>query len=143
MGKNLRNSIKGILREMNENLYFMPENDNNVDLDQLKGEVENNIKRAYKKVTGKELNLPNFKLKIDDSIKDGKIAGMIHPDKNGKNGTIGIKSKALDDKEYLKWIITHELIHASVGEEQDMKHNHSGLFNKIADEVGLPKKYQD
>ena len=49
----------------------------------------------------------------------------------------------VEDKEYLKWVITHELIHASVGEDLDMEEKHSGLFNKIADEVGLPKKYRD
>jgi predicted metal-dependent hydrolase len=67
---------------------------------------------------------------------------MIHPDDNGENGVIGIKPKALLDMEYLKWVIAHELIHLSVGEELDMKHNHSGLFDKIADELGLPEKYR-
>lgn len=143
MGKNLKNTIKVILSEMNENLYFIPENDENEDLDTLKNDIESKIKIAYKNVTGKELNLPNFEIKIDNKIKDGKIAGMIHPDGDGNGGVIGVKSKALKDREYLKWVITHELIHASIGEKLDMEENHSGLFDKIADEVGLPEKYRD
>lgn len=143
MEKKLKNTIRGVLNEIKENLYFIPENDENVVLDTLKGGIENKIKIAYKKVTGKELNLPNFEIKIDNKIKDGKIAGMIHPDGDGNGGIIGVKSKALKDREYLKWVITHELIHASIGEELDMEENHSGLFDKIADEVGLPEKYRD
>jgi hypothetical protein len=143
MRKNLKHTIKGVLNEIKENLYFIPENDENQVLDTLKSDVEDKVKKAYEKVTGKELNLPKFKIKVDNKIKDGKIAGMVHPDDDGNGGFIGVKSKALKDREYLKWVITHELIHASVGEDLDMEENHSGLFNKIADEVGLPKKYRD
>jgi hypothetical protein len=143
MEKKLKNTIRLVLNEMKENLYFIPENDENLDLEALKDSVESKIKIAYKKVTGKELNLPKFKIKVDDKIKDGKIAGMVHPDDDGNGGFIGVKSKSLKDKEYLKWVITHELIHASIGEKLDMEENHSGLFDKIADEVGLPEKYRD
>lgn len=143
MEKKLKYTIRGILNEIKENHYFMSEKGENEVLDIMKSNVEEKIKKAYKKVTGKELNLPKFEIKVDDEIKDGKIAGMIHPDGKGNGGVIGVKSKALKDKEYLKWVITHELIHASVGEKQDMKHNHSGLFDKIADEIGLPQKYRD
>ena len=56
---------------------------------------------------------------------------------------MGIKSKALNDKEYLKWVITHELIHASVGEDLPAHKEHDGLFDKIADGMGLPEEYRD
>jgi len=45
--------------------------------------------------------------------------------------------------EYLKWIITHELIHAAVGENLPSNQEHNGLFKKLAGGMGLPKKYQD
>ena len=143
MGKNLKNTIKGVLNEIKENLYFIPENDENDVLQTLKNDIESKIEKAYRNVTGKKRSLPKFDIKVDNDIKDGKIAGILHPDDNGDGGVIGVKSKALENKEYLKWVITHELIHASVGEDLDMEENHSGLFNKIADEVGLPEKYRD
>lgn len=143
MGKNLKNTIRGVLNEIKENLYFIPENDENDVLQTLKNDIESKIEKAYRNVTGKKISLPKFDIKVDNDIKDGKIAGILHPDDNGDGGVIGVKSKALENKEYLKWVITHELIHASVGEDLDMEENHSGLFNKIADEVGLPKKYRD
>ena len=88
------------------------------------------------------LNLPKIDVLIDNDIKDGKIAGFNHP-KNGENGVIGVKEKALDDMVYLKWVLTHELIHACVGEDLPKSEEHHGLFKKIADKMGLPKKYQD
>lgn len=112
------------------------------DIVSLKNGVEKKLRDAYKKVIGRELDLPKIDVKIDDSIKSGKIAGFNHP-KNGKNGLMGIKSKALNDKEYLKWVITHELIHACIGEDLPKHKEHDGLFKKIADEMGLPKEYQD
>lgn len=108
----------------------------------IKSDIEKKLKKVYLDVTGKELDLPKINVKIDDTIVDGKIAGFNHP-KNGKNGLMGIKSKALDDKEYLKWVITHELIHASVGKDLPKSKEHTGLFKKIADKMGLPKEYQD
>ena len=111
-------------------------------INDLKNSIEKKLKKAYLDVTGEELDLPKIDIKIDDNIVDGKIAGFNHP-KNGKNGLMGIKSKALDDKEYLKWVITHELIHASVGKDLPKSKEHTGLFKKIADKMGLPKEYQD
>jgi hypothetical protein len=111
-------------------------------INDLKNSIEKKLKKVYFDVTGEELDLPKIDIKIDDDIVDGKIAGFNHP-KNGKNGLMGIKSKALDDKEYLKWVITHELIHASVGKDLPKSKEHTGLFKKIADKMGLPKEYQD
>ena len=108
----------------------------------VKNGVEKKLKKVYFDITGEELDLPKIDIKIDDDIVDGKIAGFNHP-KKGKNGLMGIKSKALNDEEYLKWVITHELIHASVGKDLPKSKEHTGLFKKIADEMGLPKEYQD
>ena len=120
----------------------MESNEGLVDVKSLKNGIELELKRVYKNVTGNRLNLPKIDIKIDNSIKSGKIAGFNHP-KNGENGLLGIKEKALGDKEYLKWVITHELIHACVGEDLPQNEEHKGLFKKIADEMGLPKEYQD
>lgn len=120
----------------------MEKNKDLEDIKSLKKSIEEKLKKVYKEVTGKELNLPRIDIKIDDSIKDGKIAGFNHP-KNGENGLMGIKSKALKNKEYLKWVITHELIHACVGEDLPKHKEHGGLFDKIADGMDLPEEYRD
>lgn len=143
MGSKLQKIIRESIMTEFKNPYFLKENEENRILTSLKQDIEGNIERAYKKITGKDLNLPKLDIKIDNHIKKDKIAGIKHPDEKGNPGVIGVKSKALENMNYLKWVITHELIHASVGEEQDMKHNHSGLFTKIANEIGLPEKYQD
>ena len=124
------------------NLRLKEKNDDLKTINTLKNSIEVELKKVYKKVTGKELDLPKIDIKLDSKIEDGKIAGFNHP-KNGKNGLMGIKPKALEDKEYLKWVIVHELIHACVGKDLPKHKEHEGLFKKIADEMGLPKEYQD
>lgn len=138
----IKKVIKETLSMEIENPRLMEKNEDLNTIKELKGGIENKLKKAYKKVTGKELDLPKIDIKIDDTIKNGKIAGFNHP-KNGKNGLMGIKPKALEDKEYLKWVITHELIHACVGKDLPKSKEHGGLFKKIADEMGLPEEYQD
>ena len=138
----IKKVIKETLSMEIENPRLMEKNEDLNTIKELKGGIENKLKKAYKKVTGKELDLPKIDIKIDDTIKNGKIAGFNHP-KKGKNGLMGIKPKALEDKEYLKWVITHELIHACVGKDLPKSKEHDGLFKKIADEMGLPEEYQD
>jgi hypothetical protein len=142
MGKNIRDIIKKTLITEVKNPYLMKENKDLMKIRDIKNSIEKKLKKVYLDVTGEELNLPKIDIKIDDSIKDGKIAGFNHP-KNGKNGLMGIKSKALDDIEYLKSVITHELIHAAVGDDLPSHKEHGGLFDKIADRMGLPEEYQD
>ncbi len=142
----MKRYIKGIIKEtivnVGNNPRILKENEDLTTIKSLKRSIENKLKKVYKKVTGKELDLPKIDIKLDDDIKDGKIAGFNHP-KNGENGLMGIKPKALNDKEYLKWVIVHEMIHACVGKDLPKHKEHDGLFKKIADEMGLPKEYQD
>jgi hypothetical protein len=56
---------------------------------------------------------------------------------------MGVKSKALKNMDYLRDIFTHELIHASIGENQPDHVEHSGLFDKLAKEMGLPEERRD
>ncbi len=142
MKKNIKEIIKKTLTNIGNNSPILKENEDLTTIKSLKGSIENELRKVYKKVTGKELDLPEIDIKIDDEIKDGKIAGFNHP-KNGKKGLMGIKPKALEDKKYLKWVIVHELIHACVGKDLPKHKEHAGLFKKIADEMGLPKEYQD
>lgn len=142
MKKNIRENIKNILLIESEKLDLNQKNEGLDTIKTLKSDIEKNIKKIYFDITGETCKIPKIDIKIDDSIKDGKIAGFIHP-KNGENGLMGIKSKALKNKEYLKWVITHELIHACVGEDLPSHKEHDGLFKKIADKIGLPKEYQD
>ena len=142
MKKNIKELIRETIFSKSNNLRILKENEDLTTINSLKSSIENKLKKVYKKVTGKELDLPKIDIKLDDSIKDGKIAGFNHP-KNGENGLMGIKPKALKDKEYLKWVIVHELIHACVGKDLPKHKEHDGLFKKMADEMGLPKEYQD
>jgi hypothetical protein len=142
MGYYLNKLLDILVLSEAENHRFMGKNKDLNDIKSLKNGVERELKKAYKKITGGELKLPRIDIMIDNTIKSGKIAGFNHP-KNGENGLLGIKEKAIKDKEYLKWVITHELIHASIGEDLPKSEEHEGLFKKLADEMGLPKEYQD
>ena len=142
MGKNIRDIIKKTLITEVKKPHLMKENEDLMKIRDIKNSIEKKLKKVYLDVTGEELDLPKIDIKIDDSIKDGKIAGFNHP-KNGKNGLMGIKPKALEDKEYLKWVITHELIHACIGKDLPKSKEHGGLFKKLADAMGLPEEYQD
>ena len=143
MGVDIKKIVRSVIKENTENHYFNGENEGLQKLNTLKSQIERNIKKAYKKITNSELSLPKVKIKIDDNIKDGKIAGFNHPDEDNPYGVMGIKSKALDDMEYLKWVITHELIHSAVGEDLPSHEEHEGLFDLLADELGLPEEYRD
>ncbi len=138
----MSNIIKEIISERVKKPLLNEGDDDLRKIKSLKNHIEKEIKRAYFDIKGEELNLPTIEIKIDDNIIDGKIAGFDHP-QDGKNGLMGIKSKALDDIEYLRWVITHELIHAAVGKNLSHSKEHDGLFDKIADKVGLPEKYRD
>lgn len=142
MGDFLKKIIRETISSESRNLFLTEKNKDLDDIKSLKKSIEEKLKKVYRNVTDKELELPKIDIKIDDSIKDGKIAGFNHP-KDGENGLMGIKSKALKNKEYLKWVITHELIHASIGEDLPKHKEHGGLFDKIADGMGLPKEYRD
>ncbi len=134
----MRSLIKKVLREADVPSVENP----NYLISKIKNNVVDDLGRVYLDVTGDKLVLPPIDIKIDDTIKDGKIAGFNHP-KNGENGKMGIKSKALEDVEYLKWVITHELIHAAVGEDLPKSEEHEGLFKELAEKIGLPKEYWD
>lgn len=138
----MRDLIKEILKGVEDTVSLNEVNDPQKLLYRIKNSVELKLKKVYLDVVGEELVLPQIDIEIDDNIKDGKIAGFNHP-KKGENGKMGIKSKALEDKEYLKWVITHELIHASIGKDLPKHKEHKGLFKKIAEGMGLPKEYQD
>ena len=139
---NIKNIVKEVLILETKNPRLMKENEDLEEINSLKKSIEKKLKNVYFKVTGEECKIPEIDIKIDDSIKDGKIAGFNHP-KNGKNGLMGIKPKALEDKEYLKLVITHELIHACIGKDLPKSKEHGGLFKKLADAMGLPEEYQD
>jgi hypothetical protein len=142
MGHSLNNLLNTLVTEITENRSLTPKNRGLKSIEALKDSVTTKLKKVYKNVLGKDLNLPKIDIFIDNNIKHGKIAGFNHSE-NGENGVIGVKEKALDDIEYLKWVLTHELIHACIGEDLPESEEHEGLFKKLADGMGLPKEYQD
>ena len=112
-------------------------------VDNMKNKIKNKVEKAYKEVTGEEpVNDDNIVIKVDDNIKDGKIGSFKHPENKKDLGILKIHPKALNDTEYVEDIIKHELIHAAHGLEDTEARNHGGVFQKVADKVGLPKKYR-
>ena len=71
----IKKVIKETLSMEIENPRLMEKNEDLNTIKDLKGGIENKLKKVlYKKVTGKELDLPKIDIKIDDTIKNGKIA---------------------------------------------------------------------
>lgn len=157
----MRENIKGILREFVENRIENDGLDKKVDYMQkkavknskypeatekvsfMKDKIENKVKNAYRDITGEEpVNDDNIVVTVDDNIKDGKIGAFKHPENEEDLGVMRIHPKALKDPEYVKDIIKHELIHAAHGVEDTEARNHGGIFQDLADRVGLPKKYR-
>lgn len=105
--------------------------------------IKNKVEKAYKSVTGEEpKSIDNIIVKVDDTIPPEKIGSFKHPKNKKDIGLMKIHPDALNDKDYVEDIIKHELIHASHGLEDTMARNHGGVFQKVADKVGLPKKYR-
>jgi hypothetical protein len=157
----MRRNIKKILREYFENPSetkdFMRKVDyaqekaiENSDypketekVDKMKDKIKKRVEKAYKDVTGEEpVSDDNIVIKIDDKIKAGKIGSFKHPENKKDLGIMKIHPKALNDTDYVEDIIKHELIHAAHGLEDEEARNHNGVFQKVADKVGLPKKYR-
>ncbi len=97
---------------------------------------------AYEKLYGHSPEIPEIRLKFDDNFKDGKIGAFVHPENDDDHGVMLIKTKAIDDggEEYVKHIITHELIHAVLGHKD---HEHDEKFHRLSDMLGLPNEYRD
>jgi hypothetical protein len=133
-----RQNIKTILRTYVENDLNTEDNA----LNTLFNDCVKKIYKAYEKLYGHTPDIPEIHLKFDDNFKDGKIGAFIHPENEGDSGIMLIKSKAIDDggAEYVKHIITHELIHAVLGHKG---HEHDEKFHGLSDLLGLPNEYRD
>lgn len=109
----------------------------------MKDQIQQDVEDAYEDLTGEEpVNGDNIVIKVDDNIKDGKIGAFKHPENEKDLGVMKIHPKALNDTDYVEDIIKHELIHAAHGIEDEEARNHGGIFQDLADRVGLPKKYR-
>jgi hypothetical protein len=134
----MREKIRVILREYLENDEKIEDNS----LNQLFNDCVKKIYRAYKELHGQEPDIPEIYLKFDNNFKDGKIGAFVHPENDSDHGVMLIKPKAINDggEEYVKHIITHELIHAVLGHKN---HEHDEHFHRLSDLCGLPHKYRD
>lgn len=109
----------------------------------MKDQIQQDVEDAYEDLTGEEpVNGDNIVIKVDDNIKDGKIGAFKHPENEKDLGVMKIHPKALDDTDYVEDIIKHELIHAAHGIQDTEARNHGGIFQDLANRVGLPKKYR-
>jgi len=146
MRDQIRNIVREYLGNSPKNGGFTIYEEYGTEIETLKHlvkKVEKKLSQAYLEVTGEDLYLPKIEVKLDPNIKDGKIGGFSHPDHNGDNGVLGIKPKALNNMDYLEDVITHELIHAAIGEDLPDHKEHSGLFNTLAEKMGLPIERRD
>lgn len=134
----MKEKIRVILREYIENDEKIQDNT----LNELFNDCVKKIYIAYKKLHGHEPDIPEIYLKFDNNFKDGKIGAFIHPKNDDDHGIMLIKPKALDNggEEYVKHIITHELIHAVLGHKN---HEHDEHFHRLSDLVRLPYEYRD
>lgn len=134
-----RDRIRYILREYVENDIKIEDNT----LNELFNDVVKKLYNAYKKLFGKVPDIPEIKLKFDNNFKDGKIGAFVHPKFDGDNGYMLIKPKAIEDggEEYVKHIITHELIHAVLGHKDHNEHDEH--FHGLSKLLNLPMEYRD
>jgi hypothetical protein len=111
-------------------------------VDNMKDRIKKKVEKAYKEITGEEpVSDDNIVVKVDDKIKAGKIGSFKHPENKKDLGIMKIHPKALSDTNYVEDIIKHELIHGACGMEEKCR-DHQGVFQKVANKVGLPKKYR-
>lgn len=146
MRKIIRHTVRKYLREAVKNSDFVVLEEfegSQEKLEFLKRNIEKRLEKVFKEVTGRDLELPKIDIILDSDIIDGKIAGFNHPEHEGDTGTLGIKPKALNNMDYLEDVITHELIHAAVGDDLPTHQEHGGLFNKLAEKMGLPHERRD
>jgi hypothetical protein len=134
----MREKIKLIIREYVENDVKIENNT----LNELFRDCVKKIYAAFKKINGHEPDIPEIYLKFDDNFKDGKIGAFIHPKHDDDHGVMLIKTKAIEDggEDYVRHIITHELIHAVLGHKG---HEHDEQFHRLSDLLGLPVEYRD
>lgn len=133
-----RRFIKSLLKEYVENDMKSEDNALNV----LFNDCVKKLYKAFEKIYGQSPDIPEIRLKFDDNFKDGKIGAFVHPENEDDHGVMLIKTKAIDDggEEYVKHIITHELIHAVLGHKN---HEHDEKFHRLSDLMGLPQQYRD
>jgi len=109
----------------------------------MKNKIGADVKNAYEDITGEEpVNDDNIVITVDDTIKNGKIGAFEHPENEEDLGVLKVHPKALKDPNYVKDIIKHELIHAAHGIDNEEARNHGGIFQDLADRVGLPNRYR-
>ena len=73
----MKNIVKRIVKETIvseiKKPHLMVENEDLGVIKSLKKSIEDKLKKVYEKITGKDLNLPNIDIKLDDKIIDGEI----------------------------------------------------------------------
>ena len=114
------------------------------DLYGLKQKLEIEIKEVFKKIFHRQDQMPQkISLGINAwQIKPGRVAVYYNPKKTGlSHGTLTIHPKVVKDKEYLRSVLMHELIHAAFGSKSEVSHHKE--FQQLATVLGLDKKYQD
>ncbi len=110
----------------------------------MKQKLELEIKEVFKKIFHRQDKMPQ-KISIGINtwqIKPGRVAVYYNPKETGlSHGALTIHPKVLKNKEYLRFVLMHELIHAVF--DEPTKTSHHKNFQQLATVLGLPKKYQD
>jgi hypothetical protein len=76
-------------------------------------------------------------------IKD-KVGSFNYPNGDRDWGILVISPKSCEKGlAFVEQVITHELIHAAIGDNTQNGGGHGGKFNALAEAMGIPEKYRD
>lgn len=114
------------------------------ELRRMAREILPGVIEAYQDTTGDGTpRLPGFSIGMSHvRLRPNTVGRHEPPDESHPKSIITIAPEAATDPEYLRNIVTHELIHYVLGTVCDSE-SHSDLFNDIAVKVKLPTEYRD
>jgi len=100
------------------------------------------VNRAHAQVMGEEHNFEDFTIAVNNwNLPEGKIASYRFAKDETEWPVMTVSPRVFKKgKDYIYWVIAHELIHAAVGGENGA---HPEEFEAIADLMGIPEEYQD
>jgi hypothetical protein len=110
------------------------------DLDSLAAQIQPLVRAAFVKIWGRDPNMSRIGVVFGQQDKAKDLA-KYEPMKDGRSAEIVIDPVAWKKTELQQWIITHEMIHHALEDENTLSHGPE--FHQMAQELGVPPKYRD
>jgi len=115
-------------------------------LDVVRDGLIRNMKLAFRR-SGRDHKFPeHISVAVNDwRLEPGKIGSYTHdqPESKYSFGLIVVDPKALDDMNYSREIVKHELIHSALGHPNCDANSHGEDFQELAEIFDLPEEYRD